>query len=96
MIECSEIRFTAHSLFRIDVRNVEKEDLVLAVRNGQIIREYPYDKPFCSYLILGWMKMRPVHIVVGHDERTNVCFVITVYYPDSRRWESDFKTRRNK
>lgn len=36
----------------------------------------------------------PVHIVIARDGVTGDCFVVTVYRPDLRRWNDDYRSRR--
>ena len=55
---------------------------------------FPDDRPFPNVLILGFDKVRPVHVVVAKDPATGTCFVVTVYRPGPELWEHDFKTPR--
>jgi hypothetical protein len=64
------------------------------VRNGEIIAEYPDDKPLPSKLLLDFIDEQPIHVVVAFDEIQRLCIVVTAYKPDLKFWESDFKTRR--
>jgi hypothetical protein len=60
--------------------------------NGEIIREYPDDKPFPSFLLLGYEGERPIHVLAARDSET--CYVITVYEPDPEIWQKDFKIKK--
>lgn len=61
---------------------------------GDIIEDYPDDKPFPSALFLGWFEGKPLHVVAALDFATDYCLVITAYEPDLNHFEPDFKTRR--
>ena len=37
-------------------RDIDKKALVDVLNNGETIEEYPNDKPFPSFLLLGFMK----------------------------------------
>ena len=71
-------------------------EIVQAVNNeGEIIEEYPTDKPYLSCLIFGkTSKGDPVHSVWGCNEKNNWVVLITVYRPDPERWINWRKRRR--
>ncbi|MCW3111046.1 MAG: hypothetical protein JWQ09_5552 [Segetibacter sp.] len=74
-------------------RNIQPEDVIDAVRMGEVIMEYTDDKPYPSYLILKFVHNRPIHIVVARNDENGFCFVITVYQPTSKLWSTDFKNK---
>jgi hypothetical protein len=61
---------------------------------GEVIEEYPDDKPYPSRLVMGQVGLRPIHIVVADDNEARETIVITVYEPDPNQWEADFKRRK--
>jgi hypothetical protein len=61
---------------------------------GEIVEDYPDDKPFPTSLFLGWFHREPFHVVSALDSLNGYCFVITVYRPDLDHFEADYKTRR--
>jgi hypothetical protein len=73
-------------------RNIEIDDLINAIINGEIIEEYPDDYPFPSCLILGYVYGRPIHIVCSNSEPV---YIITSYEPNLVKWYEDYKRRRN-
>jgi hypothetical protein len=75
-------------------RSIPPEAVVLIIREGEIIASYPDDQPFPSVLILGFERDDPPHLVAARDPANGICFVITIYRPDSALWSEDFKTRR--
>jgi hypothetical protein len=75
-------------------RGISREMVKDVLITGDIIEDYPDDKPFPSALFLGWFEEKPLHVVAALDFVTDYCFVITVYEPDLNHFEPDFKTRR--
>ena len=87
------IEITLHAAKRLEQRNILLGDVLACIQNGEIIEQYPDDYPYPSCLILGLsLKDEYLHIVVGSDFET--LWIITAYYPDVDKWESDFKTRK--
>jgi hypothetical protein len=75
-------------------RQLGVEDVEAVIENGETIEDYPNDKPYPSWLVLGWRGARPVHVVVAHNLRDNELIVITVYEPDPELWEANFRRRK--
>jgi hypothetical protein len=69
-----------------DVRNV--------IQGGEIIMDYPDDKPLPSKLILGFSNGRPIHVVLAYDAANETGYVITAYVPDENIWNNNYKSRR--
>lgn len=82
-----------HSFRRMFEREISPEDVLTVVKQGEIIKEYPDDKPYPSFLILKFVNNKPIHIVVAKNEPDEFCFVVTVYEPDPGIWSKDFKTK---
>lgn len=93
-MDCKELSFTRHALERMFSRSITPEEVRLIVNNGEVIVEYPDDTPFPSTLLLGYSDTRPIHVLMGRDSSTVTCYIITVYEPDLKIWEDDFKKRR--
>jgi hypothetical protein len=69
------------------------EEVRTVVLEGEIIENYPEDVRGHSCLMLGRGVLgRPIHVVCSPEE--DYLAIITVYLPDERRWETDWKTRR--
>ena len=47
-----------------------------------------------GYLIIGWGRSRPLHVLVAVEAESQRCLVATAYVPDPALWREDFKTRR--
>lgn len=90
------IFFSGHAVQRMFEKQISKDDVDAVIADGEIIAEYPEDKPFPSYLMLGFRNLRPLHVVLAVDEDSQTCHIITVYPPDSSLWNEDFKIRRTR
>ena len=88
------ISFTLHAYDRMSERGVSRQEVLNAIKHGKLVEDYPEDRPFPSKLLLGDSQGRPLHVVVAWDTRRSEWLVITVYFPDSGRWEQDWRTRR--
>lgn len=94
MMICDRVTFSGHAVQRMFERGIQESEVRKVLFDGEIIAEYPDDKPFQSFLISGWTNAKTIHIVVGVDREKNLCYVITVYLPDPLKWEDDFKKKR--
>ncbi len=83
-----------HTLERMLLRGISREEVLESIKLGEIIQIYDYDRPFPSVLLLGFPEARPVHVVTSFDEIQGMIFVITAYEPDLNIFEADFKTKR--
>lgn len=90
------IEWQRHALERMMERGISREMVKEVILSGEVIEDYPDDKPYPSALLLGWVKSQPIHAVVAFDSLTGWCFVITAYKPDLEHFESDYKTRRKR
>ena len=94
-MEFSSIEFRLHAVQRMFERGITISDVKEVIKTGKIIETYPKDKPFQSYLLLGFISNnRPLHVVVAIDPNTKKAIVITVYIPDSKLWEEGFEGRK--
>jgi hypothetical protein len=94
LYEHKSVVLTEHFLERIEKRSIKLTDVKNTVMNGEIIEHYPDDYPHPSCLILGKSDTLSLHIVLGSDDVT--VWLITAYYPNTDKWEDDFRTRKVK
>ena len=74
-------------------RDISRADVKNGIMNGEIIEEYPNDFQNPSCLIFGYnINRRILHIIAGCDNIN--LYVITAYYPDTKKFEDDLRTRR--
>ena len=87
--------FRAHANNRMSQRCISEEAIRYVLENGEVILEYPDDRPYPSRLVLGWFGSRPLHLVVADNETSRETIVITVYEPDPDLWEYGFRRRKS-
>jgi hypothetical protein len=93
-MDCRQVKFTRHAIERMFARAIQKDEILLIIASGKIIFEYPDDIPYPSYLILGFLKDRPIHVVLSIEPEDRICHIVTVYQPNPRLWSPDFNLRR--
>ncbi len=87
--------YRVYAIERMFQRDISEEEIEDVVRFGETIETYPNDKPYPSYLVLGHVDDRAVHVVYAKDESDTV-IIITVYEPTLEKWHEDLKVRREK
>ncbi len=93
-VEHGAIEWSLHSLEVMFERGITRKAVKYVMINGEIIEDYPHEKPFPSVLMFGFWEKRPLHVVLAFDEKNEKAFVITAYEPDKVHFESNYKTRR--
>jgi len=91
---CKETLFSDHAINQMFKRNISVDNVKFVVENGEVIMTYLHDRPYPSYLILGYINKRPLHIVVGKDDDLERCVIVTAYEPDENIWETGFKSKK--
>jgi hypothetical protein len=86
--------YRQHAIKRMHERCITEEEVEHAIKSGEIIENYPNDTPYPSFLILGNVGTKAIHVVYADDAEENTQIVITVYEPDQKIWCEDLKTRR--
>ena len=92
-MNCNKILFSDHIISQMFRRNISLEEVKFILNTGEVIREYKDDKPYPSFLILGFIDYRPLHLLVAKDADTGNCIMVTAYEPDKKLWSLDFKTK---
>ena len=67
-----------------------------ALRNGEIIENYPDDPRGAGCLVLGFCGPKPIHAVCTIKTEPEELFLITVYDPSKRpdKWTENYRKRR--
>ena len=95
-IHRNRIRITDHADEEAQADHLSFDEIFTSVLQGEIIENYPDDKPYPSCLIYGKTFSRePVHSVWAYHQETRWAVLITLYRPDPARW-LDWRTRRPK
>lgn len=93
-MECDTLEFSRHALMKMFTRGITVDDIRSIVNLGEIINDYPDDKPLPSALLLGFIDNKPLHVVLARDIQKKHCIIVTAYVPDITLWQADFKTRK--
>ncbi len=95
-IRHNRIRITDHADEEAQADHLSFDEIFISVFQGEIIEDYPDDKPYPSCLIYGnTFSQEPVHSVWAYNQKNRWAVVITVDRPDPQRW-IDWRTRRPK
>ena len=95
-IQNHRVRITDHADEEAESDDLSFDEIFYSVSNGEIIEQYPSDKPYPSCLIYGQtFSGDPVHSVWAYNEKTKWSVLITVYRPDPEQW-INFRKRRDK
>jgi hypothetical protein len=77
-MDCSKFEYSNHAVAQMFRRQISPDEVELAIGEGEIVKEYPEDKPFPSFLKLFFStRLRPIHVVVSQDVSTGICYIIT-------------------
>lgn len=85
--------FRTHAIQRMFQRRVSADDVRSVLAMGEVIEDYPFDTPYPSRLVLGWVGGRALHVVAADNMSDGETYVITVYEPDPALWSSDYRRR---
>jgi hypothetical protein len=84
---------TQHVIERCKQCDIRPKHIRIAVMTGKIVEDYPDDYPTPSCLILGYISPGiPLHVVIASNRES--AKIVTAYYPDKDKWESDMITRK--
>jgi len=93
-VKKGNIFYRQHAVEMMIEREINRADVLKGIYKGEIIEEYTDDKPFPSCLLCFLSQDTNLHVVLAYDEQEDIVFIITVYIPDLKHFEEDFKTRR--
>ncbi len=86
-IRHSRLRITDHADEEAQADNLSFDEVFSSVLQGEIIEEYPSDRPYPSCLVYGkTFQGEPVHSVWAFNPEKGWAVLITVYRPDPSRW----------
>jgi len=88
-----KLHFSGHATVQMFKRGIQVEEIETVLETGKLIKEYPEDKPHASFLMLGFINNRPLHIVASTDKIGN-CYIIAAYEPDAKLWDEKFTIKK--
>jgi hypothetical protein len=93
-IRANRIRITDHADEEAEADKLTFDEIYFSVLHGEVIENYPTEKPYPSCLIYGQtFSGDPVHSVWAYNESNKWAVLITVYRPDPNQW-IDWRKRR--
>ena len=93
-IRHSRVHITDHAYDEAEKDQLSYYDIFVSVFQGEVIEDYPDDKPYPSCLIYGTTSSQePIHSVWAYSREARLAVLITVYRPDANLW-TDWRTRR--
>jgi hypothetical protein len=94
-IHQNQFRLSKHATKRMDFRGRTLADIQQVILVGEVIREYPNEKPYPEYLFLGYPQGPddPCYVVVASNDET---IIVTVHDYDPEVYELDHRIRRQK
>jgi hypothetical protein len=93
-IRHDRVRITDHADEQAEVDDLALDAVYLSVLHGEIIEDYPDDRPYPSCLIYGRSSGGdPIHSVWAYNEVNGWAVLVTVYRPDPERW-IDWRERK--
>ena len=89
-----QFRLSKHATRRMGARGRTLQDIQQTILNGEIISEYPDEKPYPELLFLGYPRQPddPCYVVVASNDET---IIVTVHNYDPEVYEADHRTRRS-
>ena len=89
-----KITYRVHAVRRMFERRITDADVANVLVEGEKIAPYPDDQPYPSRLLLGWRGTRPLHVVAADNAANDEEVVVTVYEPDPKLWDDEFRRRK--
>ena len=94
-IEANSVMITDHADEEAYNDSLSFNDILRSISAGEIIEQYPEDKPYPSCLILSRnVKAELIHTVWAYNSETQSSVLVTVYRPDPEQW-IEGRTRRS-
>lgn len=95
--DADTVFYSRHARFEMEKEEFGKileHEVFEAIQRGEVLEEYPDDKPYPSVLIFGNTRTgRPLHVVCSYSKADDLVVVVTVYHPSEELW-IDFRRRK--
>jgi len=86
-IKAKSFRITDHADEEANNDRISSREALETISAGEILEQYPDDKPYPSCLIFSRPRSNdPIHTVWAFNEATKASALVTTYRPDPRRW----------
>jgi hypothetical protein len=86
-IKARLFRITDHADEEASNDGISLMEALDSILTGEILEQYPHDKPYPSCLVLSELENeQAVHTVWAFNQATQSSVLITIYRPDPRKW----------
>jgi hypothetical protein len=93
-IRADRVRITDHADEEARADGLSLDEIFFSVSRGEVIEDYPTDRPYPSCLVFGLEPGgEPVHSVWAYNVENRWAVLVTVYCPDPQRWD-DWRRRK--
>jgi hypothetical protein len=75
---------TTHAMQRMGYRKVSHDDIKQVIANGDVIEEYPDNKPDPKILVMAHVREEPLYVSCAFNGR--YAYIVTVHWYDPTRW----------
>jgi hypothetical protein len=96
-VQQNRFRISQHATMRRIQRGISISELKRVLLNGKIIERNPRDKPYPSFLVLGWLRSGdPLHVKCSRGTKEPRLRIVILYEPSDEEWEKDYATRKKR
>jgi hypothetical protein len=86
-VQANRVRVPDHAYQEAETDGLSFDEICFSATRGELIKDYPTDKPYPSCLIYGrTFGSDPVHSVWAYNKHNRWAVLITVYRPDLALW----------
>ena len=91
-----QVKWSRHALSELASEPVSASEVEIALERAEVIEDYPHLHRYLpDCLILAFtLSNEPIHCVIALNEPQDYILIVTVYQPDTKEWDNDWKTRR--
>ena len=94
-IRAGRVRITDHADEEAENDGLRFDEIYFSVLHGEVIEDYPSQKPYPGCLIFGrTFAGDAVHSVWAYNKVSGWAVLVTVYRPDPERWINRRERRR--
>jgi len=94
LIQKAAVEWNRHALERMLERGISRQEVTDVLLTGEVIEDYPSDRPYPSFLMYGKSAGKSLHVVSAFDQEHEILYIITAYLPDTLHFLDDYRTRR--
>ena len=75
---------TTHAMRRMGLRKVSHDDIKQVIADGDLIEEYPDNRPDPKVLLMTHVREEPLYVSCAFDGR--YAYIVTVHWYDPTHW----------